>query len=558
MAEKIDQMQIADEKTVRQWYRLIEDGVPQDKAWDRLRSEATVSTAPAEYRDSWKTHSVARDVLSINDLTRAEYLVLRMYTADSYLFYKRFNEDCRNSKWTFYTVFTSLLQTALCKRRRKHAETYVTLYRGMNCKAYVDARDDLYSPNFMSASMSKAIAKKFGKEQIVIATSTIGCIAENSVYPEEVETLIPPFQCFTRKENASQYIFMSDIDKTSPFLATPLIKGSLLGAVVGNCLAEPYEFKPPKTVEMVLQDLQKMENTEINRGKSRYTCDTCMTLALAESLTRVQNLDIGDLKNCFAMAYVNDPNRNYGSNTAEVLKELHKQTKEDDHFAPAKALFNGNGSFGNGGAMRIAPLALYYFYEREKEFDKLVESATALTHSNQISVNGAILQATAVQLAAVSSVEGDHSDDFREIFVNKLMRRMQTVETGTGPYGKKLEKIKNYLTKSPSTEVVRKKLGNGISAELSVPTAIYCFLRGMKPIAGMPSDRTEFERIVIYAISLGGDTDTIASMAGAIAGAYYGQDSVTQRWRDLCEAQAVEDAKAYANKMISQLFWDGT
>lgn len=70
--------------------------------------------------------------------------------------------------------------------------------------------------------------------------------------------------------------------------------------------------------------------------------------------------------------------------------------------------------------------------------------------------------------------------------------------------------------------------------------------------------RTEFERIVIYAISLGGDTDTIASMAGAIAGAYYGQDSVTQRWRDLCEAKAIEDARSYANKMISQLFWDGT
>lgn len=219
MAEKTVKMQIAGEETVRQWYRLIEDGVPQDNAWDWLRNEATVSTAPAEYRDSWKTHSVAQDVLSISDLTRAEYLVLRMYTADSHHFYKRFNEDCRNSKWNFYMVFTSLLQTALCRRRRRHAENYVTLYRGMNCKAHVDERDGLYSPNFMSATMSEEIAKKFGKEQMVLASSTIGSIAENSIYPEEVETLIPPFQCFTRKEDASQYIFMSDIDKTSPFLA---------------------------------------------------------------------------------------------------------------------------------------------------------------------------------------------------------------------------------------------------------------------------------------------------------------------------------------------------
>lgn len=221
MAEPINPMQIADEKTARQWYRLIEDGVPQDKAWERLKNEATASTAPPEYRGSWNTHSVAREVLSINDLTRAEHLVLRMYTANTHLFYKRFNKDCRDSKWDFYTVFTSLLQTALCKRRRKHAEKYVTLYRGVNCESRVDGKDGLevFPSNFMSATQSEAKAKAFGKQQFVLETSTIGCIAENSVYPGEVESLIPPFQCFTLNEDASHNVFMSDIDKTSPFLA---------------------------------------------------------------------------------------------------------------------------------------------------------------------------------------------------------------------------------------------------------------------------------------------------------------------------------------------------
>ena len=46
----------------------------------------------------------------------------------------------------------------------------------------------------------------------------------------------------------------------------------------------------------------------------------------------------------------------------------------------------------------------------------------------------------------------------------------------------------------------------------------------------------EFQRTVIYAVSLGGDTDTIASMAGAVAGACYGIDCIPPAWIDACEA----------------------
>lgn len=64
--------------------------------------------------------------------------------------------------------------------------------------------------------------------------------------------------------------------------------------------------------------------------------------------------------------------------------------------------------------------------------------------------------------------------------------------------------------------MVVKKLGAGIEAFNSVPTAIYNFL----------VNEDNFSKSVIYAASLGGDTDTIASMTGAIAGAYYGVESI--------------------------------
>lgn len=51
----------------------------------------------------------------------------------------------------------------------------------------------------------------------------------------------------------------------------------------------------------------------------------------------------------------------------------------------------------------------------------------------------------------------------------------------------------------------------------------------------LPDDITPFDRIVLYAISLGGDTDTIASMACAIGGAYYGDLAIGSKWFLPCE-----------------------
>jgi len=62
----------------------------------------------------------------------------------------------------------------------------------------------------------------------------------------------------------------------------------------------------------------------------------------------------------------------------------------------------------------------------------------------------------------------------------------------------------------------------------------------------------EFQRTVIYAVSLGGDTDTIASMAGAIAGAFYGIDCIPAEWRQACEA--THTAEQLANKLNDIVF----
>jgi len=81
------------------------------------------------------------------------------------------------------------------------------------------------------------------------------------------------------------------------------------------------------------------------------------------------------------------------------------------------------------------------------------------------------------------------------------------------------------LLNEPDRAKVVAELGNGIEAFNSVPTAIHSFL----------SQPQSFARAVLHAISLGGDTDTIGAMTGAISGAYLGFDLIPSGWRDRLE-----------------------
>lgn len=93
-----------------------------------------------------------------------------------------------------------------------------------------------------------------------------------------------------------------------------------------------------------------------------------------------------------------------------------------------------------------------------------------------------------------------------------------------GVYQEKLNWVEALLNR-PDRDRVIIELGNGIEAFNSVPTAIYCFL----------SQPHSFAQAILYAISLGGDTDTIGAMTGAISGAYLGFESIPSQWENKLE-----------------------
>nr|CAB3220283.1 poly(ADP-ribose) glycohydrolase ARH3-like [Phallusia mammillata] len=172
-----------------------------------------------------------------------------------------------------------------------------------------------------------------------------------------------------------------------------------------------------------------------------------------------------------------------------------------------------------------------------EKLKELAACSARLTHSHQDAVNGAILQAAAVYFA----LESNSATTWQEIW-GKLKNVCKEIEPETSnrekPYTDRLTRMYLFLTStgSISNNEVVSKIGVDIQATEAISAAIFAFLcclanRQPEEIGS----RDLLQRTVFYAISLGGDTDTIGTMAGAIAGAFCGVESVPQHWLVACE-----------------------
>jgi len=238
-----------------------------------------------------------------------------------------------------------------------------------------------------------------------------------------------------------------------------------------------------------------------------YTDDTHMMIGIAESLLKNQGFDGEDMALTFIRNYELEPWRGYGPGPPQIFRLVRAGVAWDE---AALRLYHG-GSYGNGSAMRVAPVGVFYHDDPTRLRDIAYQSSQ-ITHTHQLGKEGAALQAYAVALA--TNLEPSSPFD-RGAFLAKLINFVSEEI-----YREKLNKMEALLPQSDKDRVVL-ELGNGIEAFNSVPTAIYSFL----------SQPDSFAQAVFLAISLGGDTDTIGAMTGAISGAYLGFDAIPYKWR---------------------------
>ena len=249
-----------------------------------------------------------------------------------------------------------------------------------------------------------------------------------------------------------------------------------------------------------------LDEAAVPPGPWPWTDDTEMACNLLDVLQRHGQVERDALAAAFADRY--DPYRGYGPGTVVLLRALRNG---ESWRTAATAQFGGQGSMGNGAAMRVAPLGAYYPGDLERVALEATASAV-VTHAHPEGIAAAI----AVAVAASYVVQGDASG------------LVEAVLSHTPP-GKVHDGVRRVADLVGRTrEEVAYELGNGsrVLAHDTVPFCIWAAARHL----------TDYEQAVRSCVAVGGDIDTTAAITGGIVAAHTGVDGIPRAWREAREA----------------------
>lgn len=295
-------------------------------------------------------------------------------------------------------------------------------------------------------------------------------------------------------------------------------RGALLGVAVGDALGAAFEGHPGPV------PLNRLRAHLADMAPVTFTDDTAMTIAVTESLLHSDGLDEDHLAATFAAHHERRPDRGYGAGTAALLREF---SRGGSWRSLAPAQFGGTGSFGNGAAMRAAPFGLWA--TDPSEAAALARQGAKVTHTHPHAVDAAGVQAAAVA-AALSAAD-------EQVPVGEFLRRVRQAAE-TAEMHEMLDTAAD-LHAAPGA-VVARTIGTSVAALEAVPAAICAFLH----------HPDSFADAVTFATELGGDTDTIASMTAAIAGARLGVQAIPIPW--VQRSEGVSQMRELADRLFAR------
>ncbi|MEU3017732.1 ADP-ribosylglycohydrolase family protein [Nocardiopsis sp. NPDC007018] len=299
---------------------------------------------------------------------------------------------------------------------------------------------------------------------------------------------------------------MHTIDVARPVRAL----GSLSALAVGDAFGSQF-FVPDNRVFL--------EERELPPGPWQWTDDTEMAASVYAEVARGGVVDADRLASSFALHH--DFDRGYGPATGRLLRLVREG---GDWRSLASGLFEGAGSFGNGAAMRVAPLGAWYAEDLEEVVERARVSAL-VTHTHPEAVDGAV--AVAVAAALVARREPLGAGPFLDGVVAWL------------PGGRMREAVRDAraLLVTSDPVAVARELGNGsrVSALDTVPFALWVAARFRSGLAS-----------ALWAtVAPGGDMDTTCAVVGGVLGAGMTVGSLPREWVERTEplpAWALEGA----------------
>jgi len=279
-------------------------------------------------------------------------------------------------------------------------------------------------------------------------------------------------------------------------------RGALLGLAAGDALGTTVEFEEPGTFTPM---------TEIVGGgpfelaPGQWTDDTSMALCLAESLIETRGFDPMDQ----LRRYVRWFRQGHWSSTGECF-DIGGTTRDAlYHFEKCPEPFCGathERSAGNGSLMRLAPVPLRYRTDPEKAM-KLAGESSRTTHGARTAIEAcqyfAGLLIGALEGVAKETLLSDHYAPVPEYWTHHpISREVDEIAGGS------------FTRKSPPDV---KSSGYVVD---TLQSALWAF-----------ASSSNFEDGCCLAVNLGWDADTCGAVYGQIAGAFYGERGIPERWR---------------------------
>ena len=285
-------------------------------------------------------------------------------------------------------------------------------------------------------------------------------------------------------------------------------RASLEGLSVGDAFGERF-FLPPG------MRAARIEERFLPPPPWLFTDDTHMSLSIFSILRQYGTVDQERLADSFAEQY--DPSRGYGPAMHQLLRSIRAG---QDWQKAANNQFEGQGSFGNGAAMRSAPLGAFFADDLDAVVEQAAHSAV-VTHTHPEGVAGCIAVAVAAAYAwRLGQIAAPPPD--RPAFLDLILPFVPASEVR-----RKLRIARDIAATTP-VETVAAMLGNGsqVSAQDTVPFALWC--------AG--EQLNNYEEALWLTVSGSGDMDTTCAIVGGIVASYTGADAIPAAWRQARES----------------------
>ena len=324
------------------------------------------------------------------------------------------------------------------------------------------------------------------------------------------------------------------------------IKSVVVGHSIGDALGVPVEFCTREELdENPVTDMMGFDSYPVPEGC--WSDDTSMALCALDSLAKGK-LNYNEIMQNFVRWASFDeftPTGEMFDIGRTCLKAIRRYLDSDGTDATKSGL-DGENYNGNGSLMRIHPFALFLYYNglAEEKYMEVIHNASALTHAHERSqmacgIYTFVLWELLAKPHKSSIIKGlnrarrfyQDSEEFA-IYDRMLMKRIGWI-------------YRHWEDPDDHKEVTRDEIKSSGYVVDTLEAAIWCLMT-----------TNDYKSCVLKAVNLGDDTDTVAAIAGGLAGALYGYDAIPREWldtlkrRDYIEEMCVKSSETWCKRSV--------